>query len=132
VVAPQVPGGGSVRQAIFNDEAHSHVNDPMRVVTARRGEFRNIGAEVQAAGAAAVAGVGQVQIAWPILEPASQVVQDPVANVVAVTTPPAARAGASAIVRRFSRKSNFSLLHSISMRGRRQFLGFCQQLNSET
>jgi hypothetical protein len=34
--------------------------------------------------------------------------------------------------RRFSQKSNFSLLHSISFRGRRHFLGVCQQPNSET
>jgi hypothetical protein len=70
----------------------------MRVTAARRGEIGQVGTEVQAAAGAVVSGVDHVQVARPVSGQAAQVVQEAVAEIVAVTTAPTARAGAAAVV----------------------------------
>jgi protein involved in polysaccharide export with SLBB domain len=100
MIAPQVPGGCPVRQAVFDDEADGQGDDPVRVVAARRGEVRQVSAEVQPAAGAAVPGVGHVQVAGPVVEQAADVMQDAVAEVIAVAAAAAAWTGAPAVVAR--------------------------------
>ena len=46
VIAPQVPTGGSVGQALFYDHTHGQVDHPIRIMTAGRGQVGEIDVEM--------------------------------------------------------------------------------------
>lgn len=75
MVAPQVPTGDAVRQAVLDHHAHGDGDDAMRVVTVGQGQVGHVGVKVMIAVRAAVLGVGEVQLAWPTAERVAQVVQ---------------------------------------------------------
>jgi hypothetical protein len=64
VIAPQVPARGSGGQAIFDHQAHRHLDHPMGVVTTGRRHIAEIDIEVLAALRAVVRRVGHQKIKW--------------------------------------------------------------------
>src|SRR6516165_1044918 len=75
VVAPQVPTGGLVGQAVFGHQADSHPLDAASVQAFGQGQVRQINAEVAAAVGAAMLGVGDNQIDRATRVGIAQVVQ---------------------------------------------------------
>jgi hypothetical protein len=73
VVSPEVPGGGPVRQAIFDDQTHGQRDDGLRVATARRGKVGEISTEVKAAATAMMSGIDNVEVARPVTREAAQI-----------------------------------------------------------
>ena len=100
MISPQVPGSGSVRQAILDDQTHRQRDDALGIMAARRGEVVHRGAEGHPAAVAAVSGINDVQVARAVVEQVAHIVQDAVAKVVAVATPAATRAEPAAVVSR--------------------------------
>jgi hypothetical protein len=76
VVAPQVPAGGAVGQAVFDHQADGAVDDPPGVVAPRWGQVGEVGAEVKVAGLAAMLGVKDVEVQWPVAARAAAVVEE--------------------------------------------------------
>jgi len=62
VIAPQVPAGGAVGQALFDHQAHRHLDHPMGVVTTGRRHIAEIEVEVLPALRAVMGSVGHQQI----------------------------------------------------------------------
>jgi hypothetical protein len=100
VVAPEVPGSRSIRQAVFDHEAHGQADDALGVMAPRGGEVGKVGAEIDAATHAAVLGVNDVQITGAVPAQAAEVMEDTAAQGVAVATTAAARAGTPAVAAR--------------------------------
>jgi hypothetical protein len=98
MVAPEMPGGGSIGQPVLDDQAHGQGDDPMRVATPGRGEVGHVGVEVGPTALAAVLGVDQMDVARPVAREAADVVEDAMPGAVAIAAAPAARAGPSAVV----------------------------------
>jgi len=62
VIAPQVPAGGAVGQALFDHQAHRHLDHPMGGVTTGRRPIAAIEVEVLPALRAVMGRVGHQQI----------------------------------------------------------------------
>jgi len=62
VIAPQVPAGGPVGQAVFSHQAHRQRRDPMGLVTTGRGHIAQIDVEVLPALRAVVRRVGHQKV----------------------------------------------------------------------
>src|SRR6266542_5649671 len=63
MVSPEVPTGGTIRQAILDDHAYRQGNDAMRIVTSWRCQVRHVGVEILFALGAIVLRVPEVDIA---------------------------------------------------------------------
>ena len=98
MIAPEVPGGRPVRQAVLCHQAHRQADDPVGVVAAGRGQVREVGAEEEAARPAAVLGVSHAQLARPVAAQAADLMQGAVPQAVAWARPAAAWAGAPVVV----------------------------------
>jgi hypothetical protein len=98
MVTPQVPGGRSVRQAVFDNQAHGQRDNPLRVAATRWGEIGQISTEVTLAARTMVSRVDHLQIAGAVVEQAADVVQDAPAEVIPVTAMTATGAGTPAEV----------------------------------
>src|SRR3984885_2324992 len=96
MVAPEVPGGGSVGQAVLDDEADGQPLNAAGVVAPGQGEVAQVGGKATAAGSAAVSGEGNEQVDRPPSAWVAQIMQGaPVVGVTAGTLT-AARAGPGA------------------------------------
>jgi hypothetical protein len=62
VIAPQVPAGGLIRQAILDDESHREGNDTMGVVRLGQGVVGHVRVEVLAAARATMLRVDKVDV----------------------------------------------------------------------
>src|ERR1035438_1471569 len=58
MIAPQVPGGGAVRQAILDDAPHGGGDDAVGIVPVGHRQIQRVGVEVMIAAPAIVLGIG--------------------------------------------------------------------------
>jgi len=100
VVAPEVPRGGAIRQAVFDHQADGQGDDPLGVVAAGGRQVRQVGAEVKATGLATVLRVSDVKVAGPVPVRAAEVVEDAAAHAVAIAAPTAVRAATPTVAPR--------------------------------
>src|SRR5512135_895802 len=98
VVAPQVPTGGPIRQAVLDDQADGRLLHAPGVVTLGEGQIGHAGVEAPSAVGAAVLGVGDDDIERPAGADITQVVEGPPALVAARGGPAAPRARTTAVV----------------------------------
>ena len=61
-VTPQVPTGRAVGQAVLDHDADRQIDHPVGILTARRGQTREVGAKVLATLRTVVLGIGPQQI----------------------------------------------------------------------
>jgi hypothetical protein len=94
VVAPEVPAGGLVGQAVFGDQADSPLLDTARVLTVRQSQVGNITGEAAATAGAAMAGEGDDQIDGAIGPGISEVMEGTASDGIAAGAMATARAGA--------------------------------------
>jgi hypothetical protein len=92
VVAPEVPRGRAVGQAVFHHQPDGQGDEAAGVVAAGRGQVSHVGVEVAVAGGAGVPGVDDLQAARPVAEEAAEVVQGAAAAAVSEAGAAAARA----------------------------------------
>src|SRR5690349_20035029 len=104
MVAPEVPGGGAVGQAVFHHQPDGQGDDAAGVVAAGRGQVGHVGVKVAVAGGAVVLGVDDPQAARPVAEEAAEVVQGAAAAAVSEAGAAAARARPAAGVAGTSRE----------------------------
>jgi hypothetical protein len=76
VVAPKVPTGGLIRQAILHDDAYGQGNDAMRVVSLGQGVVGHVCVEILAATSAMMLRVGKVDVAGATGHQIPDVMQD--------------------------------------------------------
>jgi hypothetical protein len=76
MIAPQVPTGGLIRQAVLNHESHGQGNDAMRVMSLGQGVVGHVGVEMLAATGTAMLRVTKVDVAWPTGNQVAHVVED--------------------------------------------------------
>jgi hypothetical protein len=62
VIAPEVPAGGAVGQAVFNHQAHGHLRHTMGVMTAGEGQIGQINVEMLPAVGTVVTRVGHSEV----------------------------------------------------------------------
>src|SRR5262245_60745256 len=62
MVAPQVPTRRAVGQAVLDHEPHRQIDHPVGILTARRGQIREVGAKVLATLRTVMLGIGHQQI----------------------------------------------------------------------
>ncbi len=84
MIAPEVPAGGSERQAVLDDQPDGQVNDTMGVVAARGRQIGGVGVEVRATARAVVLGVGQDDVVWSSGQEIAEVVQGALELAIAV------------------------------------------------
>ena len=77
MIAPQMPAGGPIGQAVFHHQPDGQRDDPMRVMAAGRRQLRLGGAEVFPADRAIVLRVSEMQIARSSRNQIANIVQDP-------------------------------------------------------
>jgi hypothetical protein len=94
VVAPEVPAGGLIGQAVLHDEPHGQGNDAMRVVGFGQGIVGHVRVEVFATARATMLRVYEVNIVRPTRNQVAHVVQDASACSAAETRLVATRTGA--------------------------------------
>ena len=75
MVAPQMPRGGAVRQAVLDDAADGGGDDAVGVVAVGHGQVQHVDVEVVAATAAVVLRVRHMQVARSIVDRITQLVQ---------------------------------------------------------
>jgi hypothetical protein len=80
VIAPQVPTGGLIGQAVLDDESHRQGDDPMRVMGFGHGVVGHVRVEMFPAMRATMLGVNEVDVAWPTGNQIADVVQNPTAG----------------------------------------------------
>ena len=95
MIAPEVPTGGTERQAVLDDQADGQVDDAVGVVAAGRGEVGRVGVEVLAAVGAVVLGVGQADVVGPPGEEIAEVMEGALELAIAVGAVPTAGTGPS-------------------------------------
>jgi hypothetical protein len=76
MIAPQVPAGGLIRQAILHDEPHGQRNNPMGVMGLGQGVVGHVRVEVFPTMRATMLGVDDVDVAWPTGDQVANIVQD--------------------------------------------------------
>src|SRR5262245_54604124 len=62
MVAPEVPARRAVGQAVLDHEPHRQIDHPVGILTARRGQIREVGAKVLATLRTVMLGIGHKQI----------------------------------------------------------------------
>jgi hypothetical protein len=95
VVAPEVPAGVAVGQAVLGDQADSQALDAEGVAAVGQGQVGEVGGEAQAAGGAAVTRERDHQLDGPLAAGITEVVEGAPAEAVASGTSAAARAAAA-------------------------------------
>jgi hypothetical protein len=95
MIAPEAPAGGLVGQAIFDDQANSHGDDPLGVMAAGCGQVGGVGVEGLAALGAVVLRVSQDEIARPAGAEVAEVVECASEDPIAVSTMATTRARTS-------------------------------------
>ena len=85
MIAPQVPAGGLIGQAVLRDESDGQSDDAMGVVGFGQGVVGHVRVEIVAAVGAAMLGVNDVNVARPTGNQVSHVVKDSFASTVAET-----------------------------------------------
>ena len=85
MIAPKVPGGGSIGQAVFDHQSDGQGDDAASVMAARWGQVGQVGTEENIAGGAVMLGVNHVENARPVPKEAAEVVQRAMATSVSVT-----------------------------------------------
>jgi len=76
MIAPQVPAGGLVRQAIFNDQSDRQRDDAMRVMGLGQGVLGHVGVEVFPTTRATMLRVNKVNITRPPSNQIADVMKD--------------------------------------------------------
>src|SRR5215471_15147934 len=84
VVAPEVPTRGPVGHAILDHEPHREVHHAMGVLTARRGQIREVGAKVLTTRRTVMLGIGDHEIPRTPQVEIPQVVQRPLVLLVPI------------------------------------------------
>src|SRR5262249_44772010 len=90
-IAPELPGGHAVRQAIFGHETHGQGDDALAVMAASGRELGKVRTEVKATGLATVFRVTDVKVAGPVPVRATDIVEGSMSEGVAVAAPGAVR-----------------------------------------
>jgi hypothetical protein len=98
VVAPEVPTGGTVGQAILDDRPHSRVDDSVGVVAAGRGQIGHVGVEVLAAAGAVVLRVAEAEVTRPPGDEVPQIMEGPLGLAVAIGAVAAVRARSPLVI----------------------------------
>jgi len=75
MVAPEVPTGGLIGQAILHHQPDGQGHDPMGVVGLGRGQIGHVGGEVAAAPRAVMLGVGEPDLTGPAPHGVAQIMQ---------------------------------------------------------
>jgi esterase/lipase superfamily enzyme len=76
MIAPQVPTGGLIGQAILDDESHGQRNDAMGVVSSRQGVVGHVRVKVFATARATMLRVDEVNVARTPRNQVAHVVKD--------------------------------------------------------
>ena len=76
MIAPQMPTGGLIRQAVLDDESHGERNDAMGVVSLGQGVFGRVRVEMFSAGRATMLRVNEVNVARPTGNQIAHVVEE--------------------------------------------------------
>jgi len=98
MVPPQVPGGGTVRQTIFNDQADGCRNHTVGVAAPRQGQVQHVGVKILFAARAEMLRILDVDIDWPFRPRIPQIVKDSSHALVAVRTVGAVWAGSALVI----------------------------------
>jgi hypothetical protein len=77
MVAPEVPTGGLVGQAVFDHQTDGHRHHTVGVMTLRQGHVGHIGVEVDVTSGATMDGVGKMDIVRAARDQISHVMQYP-------------------------------------------------------
>src|SRR5262249_43660584 len=77
MAAPQVPARRAVGQAVLDHEPHRQIDHPVGILTARRGQIREVGAKVLATLRTVMLGIGHKQIPWTPQIEIPQIMQCP-------------------------------------------------------
>jgi hypothetical protein len=85
VVAPQMPTGGLIGQAVLDDESHGQGDDAMDIMGLRHGVVGHVCVDVFAAAGAAMLGIHKVNVARAPGNQVSHVVMDSCASTAAET-----------------------------------------------
>jgi hypothetical protein len=80
VIAPEVPAGGLIRQAILHDEPHGQGNDAMGVMGFGQGIVGHVRVEVLPTTRASMLRVDDEDIAWTTEHQVANVMQNPLAR----------------------------------------------------
>jgi hypothetical protein len=75
MVAPEVPTGGLIGQAVLHHQPDGQGHDPMSVVGPGRGQVGHVGGKEVAAPGAVVLGVGEVDVAGAPFRRVAQIMQ---------------------------------------------------------
>src|ERR1051326_2070877 len=75
MVAPEMPTGRLIGQAVLDDKTDRHSHDTMGVMSLGCGQIGHVGIEVFAATAALVLRVGEMDFAWPTVDEVAEIVQ---------------------------------------------------------
>jgi hypothetical protein len=98
VVAPEVPGGGPVGQAVLNDQADGPLLDAAGVQTLGHSQVGEVDGEAAAAAQAAMPGEGDNQVEGLLGSSVAEVMQGPRGQRVAAGAAGTARAAPSRVV----------------------------------
>src|SRR5262249_26686020 len=98
MIAPQMPAGGLIGQAILHDESHGQRNDAMGVAGFGRSIFGRVRVEESVALGATVLRIDEIDVAGSTSDEVAQVVQHPGARPIAKARFPASRARETWIV----------------------------------
>jgi hypothetical protein len=80
MVAPQMPAGGLIGQAILHNEAHGQGNDAMGVMGLGQGVVGHVGVEMLPTAGATMLGVHKVDVTWPTGHQVANVMQNSLAR----------------------------------------------------
>jgi hypothetical protein len=75
MVAPEVPTGGLIGQAVLHDQPDGQSHDPMGVARLGRGQVGHVGGEVVAALGAVMLGISELDVAGPAPERVAEIMQ---------------------------------------------------------
>jgi hypothetical protein len=76
VIAPQVPAGGLIGQAVLDDESHRHGNDAMGVARSGSSVFGSVRVEELVASGAVVLRIIEMDVAGSSANQVAQIMQD--------------------------------------------------------
>jgi hypothetical protein len=76
VVAPQMPTGGLIRQAVLHNESHGQGDDAMGVMGLGQGVVGHVRVEVLPTVRATMLRIDEVNVAWPTGHQVANVMQD--------------------------------------------------------
>jgi hypothetical protein len=94
VIAPEVPAGGLIGQAILDDESHGKADDAMGVMGFGQGVVGHVRVEVLSTTRATMLGVDNMDVARPASHQVANVMQDPLARSATKTGSATRRTGA--------------------------------------